>query len=44
VPWLLATLFVVVPLTMLAYTWLPAAAGFTALAIVMPLIYAFLDR
>ncbi|MGD8790716.1 MAG: hypothetical protein PVH05_14640, partial [Burkholderiales bacterium] len=35
VPWLLATLFVVVPLTMLAYTWLPAAAGFTALAIVM---------
>lgn len=44
VPWFLTTLFLVLPLVMLAYTWLPAAAGFAALGILMPLVYAFLDR
>jgi len=44
VPWFLATLFVILPLVMLANTWLPAAAGFVALGILMPFIYALLDR
>lgn len=44
IPWFLATLFLVMPLVMLAYTWLPAAAGFIALGVLMPFTYAFLDR
>ena len=44
VPWFLSTLFLGLPLVMLAYTWFPAAAGFTALGVLMPFVYAFLDR
>ena len=44
VPWFLAALFVLLPLLLLANTWFPAAAAFAALGILMPLIYAFLDR
>ncbi len=44
VPWFLATVFLAVPLVMLALTWFPAAAGFIALGILMPFAYAFLDR
>jgi len=44
VPWFLAALFLALPLVMLAYSWLPAAAGFVALGILMPVAYAFLDR
>ena len=44
VPWFLATLFVFLPLLLLANTWFPAAAGFAALGILMPFVYAFLDR
>ena len=44
IPWFLSTIFVLAPLVMLAYTWLPAAAAFIALAILMPLLYAVYDR
>jgi len=44
VPWFLSTIFVLAPLVMLAYTWLPAAAAFIALAILMPVLYALYDR
>ncbi|HUU74020.1 MAG TPA: hypothetical protein VMW70_15445 [Burkholderiales bacterium] len=44
VPWVLAALFVLAPLLSLAHAWLPAAAVFIGLAIVMPFIYASVDR
>ena len=44
VPWLLAAIFLVVPLLLLASSWFPAAAAFIALGIVMPTVYALLDR
>ena len=44
VPWLLAAVFVLAPLVMLAWTWPPAAAGFIAIAILMPVAYAVIDR
>lgn len=44
VPWFHATVFLAIPLAMLACTWFPAAAGFLALGVVMPIAYAFLDR
>jgi hypothetical protein len=44
VPWFLATLLIILPLVMLAYSWFPAAAGFAGLGILMPFVYAILDR
>lgn len=44
VPWLLALIFVLLPLAVLAYSWLPAAAAFSALALSVPLVFAWLDR
>jgi hypothetical protein len=44
VPWVLSTLFLFAPLLLLAYSWLPAAAAFVGLAILLPVTYAAFDR
>ena len=44
VPWLPAAIFFLAPLLMLASSWRNAAVGFIALAILMPIAYALLDR
>lgn len=43
VPWLLAVLFLLVPLAMLAAAWLSAAVAVILLGILLPLLYAKFD-
>ena len=44
VPWFLTTLLLFAPFLLLAYSWLPAAGAVLALGILMPVVYAVLDR
>ena len=44
VPWILTTVFLFVPLAMLAYIWPAVGLTVIALAIAMPIIYARFDR
>lgn len=44
VPWVLSTLFLFAPFLLLAYSWLPAAAAVLGLGMLMPIVYAALDR
>jgi hypothetical protein len=44
VPWVLSILFLAAPLLLLAYAWLPAAAAVLGLGILIPVLYAALDR
>lgn len=44
VPWILATVFLFVPLAMLWHVWSAAALAVIVLAIAMPILYARFDR
>ncbi|KPK33925.1 MAG: hypothetical protein AMJ66_04530 [Betaproteobacteria bacterium SG8_40] len=44
VPWVLSTLLLFAPFLLLAYSWLPAAGAVLGLGILMPIVYAALDR
>ncbi len=44
VPWVLSILLLFAPFLLLAYSWLPAAGAVLGLGVLMPVVYAAVDR